>query len=212
MITFHDFGAGLPGDNLSAAQMEQGRTVTRSVADVVNSGSPGTSGGCFCSISSGDLTCHVRGNGQRPRYVRSILAAALALNGRGLVTAEGAPTFATARQHLDALGLSAVRIVVGRFQDTLDGILREHGRWTTRSSMGTTIATRPSPTSSSSCLTRRTALPSSTTSLYYPSMQRAWRMMAAHPHVRVAADLGRFGLCVMGGPGPSEKPTCAWRS
>ena len=30
-------------------------------------------------------------------------------------------------------------------------------------------------------------------------------MMAAHPHVRVAVDLGRFGLCVVGGPGPAER-------
>ena len=134
-------------------------------------------------------------------------AAALALNGRGrLVTAEGAPTFAdAARQHLDALGLSAVKLVVGRFQDTLDGILREHRPVDYAFVDGhhdgdATVAYFKQflPHLSDGALLVFDDI------LYYPSMQRAWRMMAAHPHVRVAVDLGRFGLCVVGAPGPSE--------
>ena len=129
MIAFHDFGAGLPGDNLSAAQMEQGRTVTRSVADVVAHGSLGYEWRLLLfHLIRGLRPAMCVEMGTALGMSAAFQAAALALNGRGrLVTAEGAPTFAdAARQHLDALGLSAVRIVVGRFQDTLDGILREH--------------------------------------------------------------------------------------
>ncbi len=55
--------------------------------------------------------------------------AAMARNGEGLlVTLEGCETFAgLARSHLASLGLSNFEIVVGRFEDTLDGVL-ENGQ------------------------------------------------------------------------------------
>jgi predicted O-methyltransferase YrrM len=58
----------------------------------------------------------------------SYQAAALELNGAGrLITMEGAePVAALAQQTVDLLGHDRVTIVVGRFQDTLDGVLETH--------------------------------------------------------------------------------------
>ena len=55
----------------------------------------------------------------------SYQAAALELNGAGrLITMEGAaPVAALAQQTVDKLGHGRVTIEVGRFQDTLDGVL-----------------------------------------------------------------------------------------
>ena len=57
----------------------------------------------------------------------SYQAAALELNGAGrLITMEGAaPVAAIAQQTVDQLGHGRVSIVVGRFQDTLDGVLEK---------------------------------------------------------------------------------------
>lgn len=57
----------------------------------------------------------------------SYQAAALELNGAGrLITMEGAaPVAALAQETVDKLGHDRVKIVVGRFQDTLDGVLAD---------------------------------------------------------------------------------------
>jgi predicted O-methyltransferase YrrM len=59
----------------------------------------------------------------------SYQAAALKLNRQGrLITLEGDPTLAAlATRHFQSLGLDNVTVVVGRFQDTLDRVLQEHG-------------------------------------------------------------------------------------
>ena len=53
----------------------------------------------------------------------------MALAGDGaLVTLEGADSLAAiARRNLERLGRSNVRVVIGRFEDTLAGVLRELG-------------------------------------------------------------------------------------
>lgn len=59
----------------------------------------------------------------------SYQAAALTLNRHGkLITLEGDETMASlAERHFRSLGLDRVMVVTGQFQNTLDGVLNEHG-------------------------------------------------------------------------------------
>lgn len=59
----------------------------------------------------------------------SYQAAALKLNSRGkMITLEGAPSLTEiAQKNFRDLGLDNITLIIGRFQDTLNDVLREHG-------------------------------------------------------------------------------------
>ena len=124
-------------------------------------------------------------------------AAAQRLNGGGsLITLEGDPALATlAAEHLRRLGLADVRLVRGRFQDTLRGVLDEHGPVDHAFIDGhhdgdATLAyfdlILPR-------LTRRAVVVFDDIS--WPAMRPAWRAIARHEQVRLASRLGSIGVC-----------------
>lgn len=130
-VLFEDFGAGSPNANLSEAQMAAGRQLERTVGELSRAASKrpvwaallwhlvralqptrGVELGCCVGVSA----CYQ--------------AEAMRLNGNGgrLWTLEGARALAAVSQrHFAELPVHNVEVVVGRFQDTLDGVLANHG-------------------------------------------------------------------------------------
>lgn len=124
-------------------------------------------------------------------------AAALERNGHGrLVTLEGAQALADiARSNLQRLGLRRVEIVVGRFQDSLDGVLQTlegvdyafiDGHHDERATVGYWEQIRPFLTDS--------AIVVFDDIRWSPGMTRAWKQICSAPRVDGAADLGAIGV------------------
>lgn len=138
-VLFEDFGAGSPTANLTEAQMAAGRVQERTVGELSRAASKrpvwaallwhlvralqptrGIELGCCVGVSA----CYQ--------------AEAMRLNGNSgrLWTLEGARALASVSQrHFAELAVTNVEVVVGRFQDTLAGVLGPISRtsgWPTR--------------------------------------------------------------------------------
>ncbi len=121
-----DFGAGSSSDTRSVQTMEQGVVVMETLGELSRNASKSP---FWCRF----LFALVRGiapesgieMGSALGISAAYQAAAFHLNRRGrFATLEGAPTLADeARSNLRALGLDGVDVVVGRFVDTLPGVL-----------------------------------------------------------------------------------------
>lgn len=128
-ISIVDYGAGLPDSNLTGVEMYQGRASTTTVGTCARaSTSHYLSFLLFKLIREfKPLVCLELGTnlGISAAYQ----ATALKLNGGGkIVTLEGAESLALlAKKNFQTLGLDDVVVVIGRFQDTLDKVLDEHG-------------------------------------------------------------------------------------
>jgi predicted O-methyltransferase YrrM len=135
--------------------------------------------------------------------------AGLELNGNGgrLVTLEADSNRArVARRNLDALGLDAVELRLGRFQETLDPVLDEapvdfafidghHQEEPTLDYFERVSghATRPA------------VLLFDDVGPRLEGMLRAWRRICADPRVMVAVQARSLGICVLG-EGPKREP------
>lgn len=127
-------------------------------------------------------------------------AAAQRLNGGGsLVTLEGDEALAAlAAENLQTLGLDEVRLVTGRFQDTLDGVLEEFGpvdyafidgHHDGAATVSYFDRIRPH-------LARPAWLVFD--DILWPGMRPAWDAIATSDEVRVAIPLGNIGVCRVG--------------
>ena len=130
-------------------------------------------------------------------------ATAQRLNGDGtLVTLEGDPALASlAAESLRGLGLEAVRLVPGRFQDTLRGVLEEHGpvdhafidgHHDGKATIGYFEQLLPH-------LAHPALLVVDDVS--WPGMRSAWSTIAHNGSVRLSSTLGNMGVCCVGPPG-----------
>jgi len=128
-IEFVDYGAGSATKRRTTDEKHRGSTATATVGDVARSSAKRY----FWALVLFEIIRECRPVrclelGTNLGLSAAFQAAALALNGSGtLVTLEGAaPLAALARTHWQRLGLRNIESVVGRFQDTLDGALRDH--------------------------------------------------------------------------------------
>ncbi len=207
-ISYLDYGAGQPELDLDPAAMEAGRQVHGVVGELSRSGSkthPWTTllyalTRQFRPETSIEL-------GTAFGFTGAYVAAAARANGHGrLITLEGAPEVAAfATRHFAALGLDNTDVIVGRFSHTLPGVLAAaapvdllfvDGRLDGPSYLAQLRAVAPSM--------RRPALAIFSSITWSASLREAWALIAAEPTVRVAFDLGRFGICVVDG-GPGER-------
>jgi predicted O-methyltransferase YrrM len=132
VIEVLDYGAGNSGKPLAENQILHGQIVKEVVGEACRnySKSPIWSRLLFHLIrTSRPANCLELGTclGMSAAYQ----GAALEVNGNGkIVTLEGAPSFASIAEHnLRSLGLAQrVSVVVGRFQDTLLGVLDDFGK------------------------------------------------------------------------------------
>jgi predicted O-methyltransferase YrrM len=124
----------------------------------------------------------------------------LELNGAGtLVTLEGAPAIADlARGHLGRLGLGRAEVVVGRFQDTLPGVLAARrpvdyvfvdGHHDEHATLGYFEQLLPFLADSALLVFDDIA--------WSDGMRRAWTAIARDPRVTSAVGLGPVGLCLI---------------
>jgi predicted O-methyltransferase YrrM len=127
-------------------------------------------------------------------------AAALRLNGHGaLVTLEGATSLADiAKNNFQQLGLDAVEVVVGRFQDTLPDVLTKwqpvsyvfvDGHHDEQATLAYFEVILP--------FLAETALLVFDDIAWSEGMKKAWNTIAHDRRVGVAVDLGPVGLCVI---------------
>lgn len=133
--------------------------------------------------------------------------AGLEMNGSGLlVTLEGNKRSASlAKANLTQLGQSRFQIVVGRFEDTLPGVLRDFGSFDFMFIDGH----HDGDAMVDYFLTALPHLSHDAVLLFddirwSTSMQHGWQTISDHRHVRIVVDLGQLGLCRLGGEDESR--------
>jgi predicted O-methyltransferase YrrM len=197
-----DYGARTAEGTLSAEEMHEGRVVTRTVGELCRSSSKSYRWALFLLKAVRALqpvVCLELGTclGISAAYQ----AVGLELNRRGrLYTLEGAVPLARMAEHnLAGLALDRVAVTVGRFKDTLPGVLREcgpvdlafiDGHHDEQATLAYFEQLLPH-------LSPRAVLMFDDIH-WSPGMQRAWRAIAAHRRCDLSVDLQQIGLCVIG--------------
>lgn len=200
-VTFMDFGAGEPGDDLTSEEMNRGREITISLKRLALHSSqkyPWTHLMLKIIRASKPETCLELGTciGISAAYQ----AAALELNKYGrLVTLEGAKPLAELSQKtFERLGLARVIMRFGRFQDTLDGVLQAYMPISFAYVDGhhDELATLNYFERLVPCLSDD-AVVLFDDILWYEGMQKAWKKLSSDSRVRTSVDFGVMGLCVV---------------
>ncbi|MCA1733877.1 MAG: class I SAM-dependent methyltransferase [Acidobacteria bacterium] len=200
-IDILDFGAGDPNSTLTAGEMYEGRAARRTIGEISRASSKRS----FWAFLLFRLIRELKPKaclelGTSVGISASYQAAALTLNGAGaLVTLEGAPALASkARTNFEALGLRNVRVVSGRFQDTLPRVLEEMGQidyafidghHDERATIDYFHQIEPFLSSSSVLVFDDIN--------WSRGMRRAWKAIRSDGAVTEAIDLGSMGLCIM---------------
>jgi predicted O-methyltransferase YrrM len=198
LLTLVDFGSGSAGTDRSDTS---GRTIERSVSEICRT----TSKPPRWALLLFQIVRHLRPErclelGTSLGISAAYQAAALELNGSGRITTlEGAePVAALAAANLDELGLDRTDVVVGRFQDTLDGVLElgpidyafvdgHHDRDATIRYFEH-IAERAGAD----------AVLAFDDIAWSEGMQEAWRTIREDGRVAFAIDLRSVGVCALG--------------
>ena len=200
-ITIVDYGAVSPALNLSKKQMNKGCITVEIVGNISKSASitlPPWSLLLFKLIREfKPLKCLELGTslGLSAAYQ----AAALELNKKGqLYTLEGADSLASiAQNNLDKLNLTRFQITVGRFVDTLSGILKElkqidhvliDGHHSERATLNYFEKIVPFLSDKSIMVFD---------DIYWShGMQRAWRKISDDNRVQASIDMASMGICI----------------
>lgn len=202
VVTVEDYGAGPRNALLSEEEMARGRVVQRSVGDICRAASKRPVEAAllwhlvrlFRPTRCVELGCSLGISG-------SYQARALQLNGDGgrLWTLEGAGALAAiATRHFAEQGLDNVEAVVGRFQDTLDGVLSTHapidyafidGHHDEKATIAYCEQILPH------CAPR--ALLVFDDIRWSDGMRRAWAQVASDPRMPISFDCGEVGVCAL---------------
>jgi predicted O-methyltransferase YrrM len=207
-ITRADYGAGNPDSNRSESAMGAGVEVVDTLGHITRRASKSA---FWCRLlftlvrTLRPRTCIEMGTavGISAAYQ----AAALAMNGHGhLVTLEGAGSLAdVAKTNFRQLGLDTVTVVVGRFQDTLSGILRRSspvdyvfvdGHHDERATLAYFEQLLPFLADNALLVFDDIA--------WSEGMRRAWKAIASSPRAGIAVDLGPVGLCLVQKTGTTQ--------
>lgn len=200
-ITLTDFGAGSPDANLTAEQMYEGRTVTKTIGEICRNNSKPNK---WCLLlfklirEFKPVSCIELGTAVG--ISASYQSAALELNGKGtLSTLEGAePLAKLVKSNFEELNLKA-DIVTGRFQDTLKSVLTDkapvdcifidghHDENATINYFETIIP-----------YLAENALVIFDDISWSDGMQRAWKAIQHNQNLKVCVDLKTIGICIYG--------------
>jgi predicted O-methyltransferase YrrM len=200
-ITRKDFGAG--GSELSRTQLEMRAGVE--IQDTLGRFSQSASKSAFWCLLLFRLIRSVQPRscvelGAAVGISAAYQAAALKLNGHGfLVTLEGAPTLADiAKNNLERLDLDNTEVIVGRFEDTLSGVLTSR-----RPIDYIFVDGHHDHDATLAYFEQISSFLSDTAFLVFDDidwsegMQKAWTKIAKDKRIDVAVDLGPLGLCVI---------------
>jgi len=200
-ISIVDFGAGSPDLGLSEEKMYSGRTITRTIGTTCRSASvPYHESLLLFKLIRKLEPANCVELGTCLGISASFEAAALKLNGSGfLVTLEGAEVLATlAEGNFNRLGLDNIRVVTGRFQDTLDEVLisskpidyvfidGHHDESATLAYFKKIIP----------FLAKKSLLVFDDIS-WSQGMKKAWKMIIADDRVGISVNLQQFGVCLV---------------
>jgi predicted O-methyltransferase YrrM len=202
-VSVPDYGAGSPSEIRSAEQMYEGGVTTEVVGDACRQYSK--------SRIWASLLFHLIRKFKPDACVElgaclgistAYQASAMELNGRGKVVAlEGSSAFAEiAGRNLQSLGLGhRVSVVVGRFQDTLDGVLDDlrsvdyafiDGHHDEQATVLYFEKLLPH-------LSRQAVMVFDDIA-WSPGMRRAWQRVSSDPRIDVSIDFLSMGICLIG--------------
>ena len=208
-ISIEDFGAGRPDDKFTDREMYEGNIISKTVGEVCRSASKPY----LWSVLLFKLIRKFRPSvclelGTCLGISASFQASALKLNGTGgIVTLEGANSLAElAEGNFRTLGLDNARVVVGRFQDTLNGVLDEYGQVDFAFIDGhhDEKATVAYYRQVMPFLSERALIIFDDIN-WSAGMNRAWRTITADGKIGFSADLKQVGICVLGGSTGSKR-------
>jgi hypothetical protein len=201
-IAIEDFGAGSPDDGLTESEMYEGKVIEKTVGAVCRSASRSY----LWSVLLFKLVRKAQPSvclelGTCLGVSAAFQAAALKINGAGtIVTLEGAKSLAAlAERNFEKLGLDNARVVVGRFQDTLGGVLDEYGRMDLAFIDGhhDEKATIEYYRQILPFLSERAIVVFDDIN-WSAGMNRAWKTIIADDRVGISVDLRQIGICVLG--------------
>jgi len=198
-----DFGAGLRAGAQAggASEQEQGNRVEDDVQRIARSSSKSAFWALFLfKLVRALRPQHCLELGTALGLSGAYQAAALQLNGQGQFTSlEGSEDLARiARRNWDRLGLGTARVVVGRFADTLEGVLStknvdyvfvdgHHDEHATLGYLESLLPQLASP----ACLVFDDIT-------WSAGMRRAWRAITRDPRVKISVDFGPLGVAFVG--------------
>ena len=199
-ISIVDYGAGSPDSNLTDVDMYQGRVSTTTVGTCARA-----STSHYLSFLLFKLIREFKPSvclelGTNLGISAAYQATALKLNGGGkILTLEGAESLALlAQKNFQTIGLSNVVVVTGRFQDTLDNVLNEHGTINFAFIDGhhdekETLAyfEKIFP-----FLSKRAVLIFDDID-WSNGMKIAWKAIKTDKRVKISVDLSKFGVCLI---------------
>jgi len=199
-ISIIDYGAGSPDINLTADEMYRGRLVTTTIGEACQGSSQPHK--CFLLFR---LIREFRPSvclelGTSLGISAAYQAAALELNHHGeIVTLEGAESLASlARENFERLDLERVIVRVGRFQDTLGRVLREHasmdfafidGHHDEHATLAYFEQIFP-------FLSKNAVIVFDDIS-WSKGMERAWNTITTDKRIKTSVDLGKVGICII---------------
>lgn len=200
-ITIIDYGAGRADLNFTDEEMYQGTVLTETVGDVCRSGSKPY----FWCLLLFKLIREFRPSvclelGTCLGISGCYQAAALKLNKVGkVITIEGADSLASlAKKNFQTLGIDNITIITGRFQDTLNDVLREHrpidyafvdGHHDEKATLAYFEQIFP-------FLSGQALLIFDDIS-WSKGMKRAWSAIQTDRRVKISLDLSAVGICII---------------
>jgi len=201
VLTGTDYGAGDPSARRSHEIMTIGVPVTRAVGDFCRlvSKSPFWGRVLFKAVRATRPSSGVE-MGTALGISAAYQGAAMALNGVGTLTSlEGDERVAAKGQEtLVRLGLGNVDVVVGRFHDTLERVLRARvpvdylfvdGHHDEEATIGYFRSAAPFLADGAVVVLDDIR--------WSPGMYRAWRSVISSARVELSVDLGNLGICVL---------------
>jgi len=202
-ISIIDYGAGEPGFNSNNQGENNDRVITRTIGEVCREASKPY----FWSLLLFKLIRNFRPSfclelGTCVGVSASFQAAALKLNGCGsIATLEGAKSLASlAEENFQELGLDNVNLIIGRFQETLDNVLKTYnsidfvfidGHHDERATIAYFYKIMP-------FLSRGALLVFDDVS-WSKGMKNAWKTIQIDERVKFSIDLWQIGVCIIDG-------------
>lgn len=200
-VTLVDYGAGLPGASLGNHKTREGKVIIKTIGNVCRTASKPYMWSFLLLNLIRELKPSVCLElGTCLGISASYQAAALKMNQAGrIVSLEGAESLATlAKGHFQALGLDNVDVVVGRFENTLEQVLKEYepldyvfidGHHQEQATLAYFKQVIP-------FLSERTVLVFDDIS-WSDGMKRAWNTIKAHESIKICLDLVYVGICIL---------------
>jgi predicted O-methyltransferase YrrM len=202
LLEIADYGAQSPLKKLTDEEMYAGRTVDRTLGDLCRSSSKPEKWSLFLFQLIRALAperCLELGTclGISGAYI----TAAMQLNAKGtLVTIEGSDVLAKrAKENFDALGLTSIECVTGRFQDMLPSVLEQTGPL----HMVFIDGHHDGPSTLRYFETIAPSLDDDAVVIFddiawSKEMHDAWTVLQRHSRVRFSIDMFEMGICCIG--------------